>query len=235
MWKFASASFVTSMPGIVASPAVHTPVLCMTTVFTRGIVRDAQRLQAAAAPSRERDLRGSMRPKYGLPARSFSASAQSIASVRSDASVRGAGGWPGCAGGALAAHRAAEDAAARDHEIAVRRELEQMKAAARAVVRAAAVAPGDDAELLVAERGEIGRPIHDVLRQRRRLLPSSPGSGRCRAGRAACCSRRPDVPRLPDRPTPRPLVAIGPRSGAVLRLEVGERWRAALAEAASDR
>jgi hypothetical protein len=39
-----------------------------------------------------------MRPKNGLPDRTFSASAQSIASVRSEAFVRGGWictGWPG--------------------------------------------------------------------------------------------------------------------------------------------
>ena len=45
-----------------------------------------------------------------------------------------------------------------------------MKPAARAVVRAAAVAPRDDAELLRTERGEIRGAVHDVLRQRRDFL-----------------------------------------------------------------
>ena len=40
-----------------------------------------------------------MRPKNGLPDRAFSASAQSSASVRSEAFVRGGRIWPGCAAG----------------------------------------------------------------------------------------------------------------------------------------
>ena len=110
-----------------------------------------------------------MRPKNGLPDRAFSASAQSIASVRSDAFVRGGRIWPGrlCRGTRLARRgaRPAQDAAARDHEIPVRGDLEQVQPAARAVVGTSAVAPGHNAELHGAKRGEIFRAVDDVSRQ----------------------------------------------------------------------
>jgi hypothetical protein len=52
----------------------------------------------------------------------------------------------------------------------MRCDLEQMEAAARAVVRTSAVAPRDDAQLRAAERREVLRPIDDVVWERRDLL-----------------------------------------------------------------
>src|SRR4030095_4272168 len=59
-----------------------------------------------------------------------------------------------------------EDAAAGDHEISVRGDLEQVEAAARAVLRTSAVAPRDHAELRVAEARQVLRSIDDVTRER---------------------------------------------------------------------
>ena len=138
------------------------------------VLRHLKRLQAAAAPAgvarRARDRCGR---RTGCRIALFSASAQSIASVRSDAFVRGGWIWRRlCRGTRLARRsaRPAQDAAARDHEIPVRGDLEQVQPAARAVVGTSAVAPGHDAQLHGAERGEIFRAVDDVRRQRRDFL-----------------------------------------------------------------
>jgi hypothetical protein len=52
----------------------------------------------------------------------------------------------------------------------MRGDLEQVEAAARAIVRASAVAPRYDAELRVAERREVLRPVDHVAWQRRDFL-----------------------------------------------------------------
>jgi hypothetical protein len=126
-----------------------------------------------------------MRPKNGLPDRVFSASAQSSASVRSDAFA-----WrqdlAGLCGGTRLSRRSARTAqdGARDHEISVRRDFEQVKAADRAVAGTSAVAPGHNAQLHRAERDEVFRAVDDVSPQGRDFLldggetPGAGGSGR---------------------------------------------------------
>ena len=156
-----------------AGAVVSTPVLCSTIVFTRGSFATCSACRPPQLQPEYATSAGSMRPKNGLPDRSFSASAQSIASVRSDAFVRGGRIWPGLRRGTRLSRRsarAAQDAAARDHEIAVRGDLEQMQPAARAVVGTSAVAPGHDAQLHGAKRGEILRAVDDVPRQGRDFL-----------------------------------------------------------------
>ena len=93
VWKFASASFVKSMPGIVVlGPSFSTPVLCITTAFTRGSLAAASAWRPPQLQPETATCFGSMRPKYGLPERWFSASAQSSAAVRSAATVRAGSG-----------------------------------------------------------------------------------------------------------------------------------------------
>jgi len=70
-------------------------VICARVLHDQGlharIPGDQSRLQASTAEARDGHLLRIMRPKYGLPGRVFSASAQSMALVRSDVSVRGKG------------------------------------------------------------------------------------------------------------------------------------------------
>src|SRR5690606_12419914 len=59
------------------------------------------------------------------------------------------------------------EAAGRDREITVRRDVQEMQPRARAVVRAAAIAEHVNAELRVTETREVRRAVHDVVRQPR--------------------------------------------------------------------
>ena len=70
-------------------PSLNTPVFCSTIVFTRGSFATCSACRPPQLQPDSATSAGSMRPKNGLPDALFSASAQSIASVRSDAFVRG--------------------------------------------------------------------------------------------------------------------------------------------------
>lgn len=61
--------------------------------------------------------------------------------------------------------RAAVDAATGDHQVAVRGNFQQVEATAGAVVGAAAVAPGHQAQLPVTQRSKVPGGIDHVIRQ----------------------------------------------------------------------
>ena len=189
-------------------------MFCSTIVFTRGSFATWSACRPPQLQPDSATSAGSMRPKNGLPDRAFSASAQSIASVRSDAFVRG--GWI-CAAGRLRrgtrlsrrSARSAQDAAARDHEIAVRGDLEQMQPGCSRRRRNIRRCPRR------RRPASSRRARRDLSGDRRRepaatRLPlSSRGNVRCPACRADCCWRR-----AAARPRRRPWRRTRARRGA---------------------
>ena len=156
-----------------------------------------ERLQAATAPAGQRDQRG-------IDAAEERAACALVLGQRPVDRVRQIGRlrarrlnlrrlsrlWRGTRLARRSA-RAAQDASAGDHEIAVRGDLEQMQPGARAVVGTPAVAPRDDAQLRRTERAEIFRAIDDVRRQRRDFLfHRGKASGARRVGLIGVGARR---------------------------------------------
>src|SRR5690606_40786511 len=131
--------------------------------------RDGQRLDAAAAEARDRDLLGIDAAVIGAAGtrvfreRPVDRSAELLGTRRRVALHARALGprWRFRLTGAVV------DAAGRDREITVRRDVQEMQPRARAVVRAAAIAEHVNAELRVTETREVRRAVHDVVRQPR--------------------------------------------------------------------
>jgi hypothetical protein len=153
----------------------HARVLQHHRLHTR-VVRDLERLQAATAPARQRDHRR-IDPAEEWAACAFVLGERPVYRVRQIGRLRArrlnlrrlSRLWRGTRLTRRRA-RAAQDASAGDHEIAVRGDLEQMQPRARAVVGTPAVAPRDDAQLRRTECAEIFRAIDDVRRQRHDFL-----------------------------------------------------------------
>src|SRR5690606_29484254 len=129
--------------------------------------RDRQRLNSAAAEPGDRDLLGI----DAAVVRAVGALVLRERPVDRGRELRGARRRIGLDARALGTRRrvglagTVVYAARRDRDVTVRRHVQQMQPRARAVVRAAAVAEHVDAELRVAEALEIGRAVHDLIRQ----------------------------------------------------------------------